>query len=150
MCDSHRRTTGAYLPQPSLPATSPASRSNKRKNIAQRARLGRKILFTSPALLVGAYFGSRMKSKSSTPRSATMRITRPLSSRRSPFSSPIRRPSPLLAVAPPEPQGVPSPAAGPPPARALPLSLLLLRGEVDPLPARHPPQESRASTSTAH
>ena len=115
----------------------------KRMSIALRARRAQHSVYIT--LLVGSYFGSQMKSFN--PKLGNKAERQAFVKSKIPILLPQTTEPP--AVAPPEPQGVPSLAAGPPLAQAPPPLAAPTEGGFGP-PPRHPPQESHASTSTAH
>ena len=147
-------------PAAALTASNFPGKGNKRQAIAERARRAQGSVYVS--LLVGSYFGSRMKSFN--PKVTTAkRIARPLSCQRSPFSSPSR-PSPRLSLhqchlgSPPLLLALLLPKCCSYPSAPTQLLALLppappqrgpTEGGAGPPPSpRH--QENRASTGTAH
>ena len=123
-----------------LTASNFPGKGNKRQNIAEGARWAQGSFYIS--LLVGSYFGCRMKSFN--PKVGNRGERQAFVKSKITILFPQTTETP--AVAPPEPQGVRFPAAGPPPAQAPPPLPASTEGGVEP-PLIQPPQESRASTS---
>ena len=137
------------MPAAALSAINFPGKNNKRRSIAQRARRAQGSVYIT--LIVGSYFGSRMKSfnaklSNREERQAFVKSKIPI------LFPPSTEPPP---VAPPQPQGVPSPAAGlppgpphtagQPPAQAPPPPSTSVEGGA----GLQPPQGNHASTSAA-
>ena len=108
------RSGNKLTPAAALTASTLPGKSNKLKNIAERARRAQGSVYVS--LLVGSYFGSRMKSFN--PKIGNRADRQAFVKSKIPILFPPTTEPP--AVAPPEPQAVPSPPVDPPPAQAPP------------------------------
>ena len=127
------------MPAASLSAINFPGKNNKRRSIALRAKRAQGFVYIT--LIVGSYFGSRMKSFNA--KLSNMDERQAFVKSKTPILFPPSTEPPT--VAPPQPQGVPPPTAGLPHAQAPPPPSTSVEGGA----GLHPPQRNHASTRDA-